>query len=58
MNLASVAVAVVAILHAFFLVLRCFSGKRPTEGGLSGCRGKKRESTAKLAANQGLYNGF
>jgi len=58
MNLASVGVAVVAILHAFFLVLEMFLWKTPYGRRTFGMSREEAESTAKLAANQGLYNGF
>ena len=55
---ASVLVGLVALLHAWFLVLEMFLWEKPI-----GLRtfGQSRESAAAtrvLAANQGLYNGF
>lgn len=56
-TLALVLVALVALLHVYFLVLEMFLWRtrarrvfRMTE--------EKAEATAQLAANQGLYNGF
>lgn len=51
-------VAVVALLHLYFLVLEMFLWTRPL--GLKTFRNtpEKAEITRVLAANQGLYNGF
>ena len=51
-------VAIVAALHAYFLVLEMFLWRTPL--GLRTFRMTKEaaESSAVLAANQGLYNGF
>ena len=48
----------VALLHAYFLVLEMFLWTRPL--GLKTFRNtpEKAETTRVLAANQGLYNGF
>ena len=59
MNLvANVFVALVALLHAYFLVLEMFLWTKPV--GLQTFRQSlaKAEESAVLAANQGLYNGF
>lgn len=59
MNLiANVLVAIVAALHAYFLVLEMFLWTRPL--GLKTFRNslEKAQQSAVLAANQGLYNGF
>ncbi len=50
--------AVVALLHLYFLVLEMFLWTRPL--GLKTFRNspEKAEITRVLAANQGLYNGF
>ena len=56
--IANLLVALVAVLHVYFLVLEMFLWTRPL--GLKTFRnspGKAAES-AVLAANQGLYNGF
>jgi putative membrane protein len=57
-GLAAVMVIIVASLHAYFLVLEMFLWRRPL--GLRTFRMTKEaaESSAVLAANQGLYNGF
>ncbi|MBP6748572.1 MAG: DUF1304 domain-containing protein [Xanthomonadaceae bacterium] len=51
-------IAVVALLHAYFLVLEMFLWTKPL--GLKTFRNtpEKAEITRVLAANQGLYNGF
>lgn len=51
-------VALVALLHAYFLVLEMFLWTRPM--GLRTFRNtpEKAQASAVLAANQGLYNGF
>lgn len=56
--LAQVLVALVALLHLYFLVLEMFLWTRPL--GLKTFRNtpEKAELTRVLAANQGLYNGF
>ena len=55
--IAAVLVVLVAVLHAWFLVLEMFLWTRPT--GLKTFRNtpEKAETTRVLAANQGLYNG-
>jgi len=57
-TLGSVLVAVVAALHIWFLILEMFLWRKPL--GLKTFRmsPQKAETTAVLAANQGLYNGF
>lgn len=56
--LAQILVVLVALLHAYFLVLEMFLWTRPL--GLKTFRNspEKAETTRVLAANQGLYNGF
>ena len=56
--IAAVLVVLVAVLHAWFLVLEMFLWARPA--GLKTFRNtpEKAETTRVLAANQGLYNGF
>jgi putative membrane protein len=56
--LAAVLVALVALLHFYFLVLEMFLWDKPL--GLKTFRNtpEKAELTKVLAANQGLYNGF
>jgi putative membrane protein len=56
--IANLLVALVAILHVYFLVLEMFLWQKPL--GLKTFRNspEKAAETAVLAANQGLYNGF
>jgi putative membrane protein len=55
---ANVAVILVAMLHLYFLVLEMFFWKKPLGRRTFGLTRELAESTASLAANQGLYNGF
>jgi len=57
-TLAGVAVVVVAVLHLLFLVLEMFLWTKPFGRRTFGLSRELAESTAHLAANQGLYNGF
>ena len=56
--IANILVALVALLHGYFLVLEMFLWTRPL--GLKTFRNtpEKAADSAVLAANQGLYNGF
>ena len=56
--IANILVALVAVLHVYFLVLEMFLWTRPL--GLKTFRKspEKAADSAVLAANQGLYNGF
>lgn len=56
--IANVLVALVAALHAYFLILEMFLWDKPL--GLKTFRNtpEKAEITKVLAGNQGLYNGF
>jgi putative membrane protein len=56
-TLALVLVALVALLHLYFLVLEMFLW-RTRARRVFGMSAEKAEATAQLAANQGLYNGF
>ena len=56
--LASVLVAFVAALHAYFLVLEMFLWTGPIGRGVFANSVELAEQTKVLAANQGLYNGF
>jgi putative membrane protein len=57
-TLANVAVALVFLLHIYFLVLEMFLWDKPA--GMRAFRLSKEQAAATkvLAANQGLYNGF
>ena len=56
--IANALVAIVALLHVYFLILEMFLWTRPL--GLKTFRNtqEKADDSAVLAANQGLYNGF
>ena len=56
--IANVLVALVALLHIYFLVLEMFLWTRPTGLKTFGNSPEKARDSAVLAANQGLYNGF
>ena len=51
-------VALVAILHVWFLILEMVLWQRPLGLRTFGMTAEQAETTAVLAANQGLYNGF
>jgi putative membrane protein len=57
-TIAIVMVALVAVLHVYFLVLEMFLWEKAPGRGLSGFDADMARATAPLAANQGLYNGF
>jgi putative membrane protein len=56
--LANVAVFVVALLHLGFLILEMFYWTKPLGRRTFGLSVEAANSSATLAANQGLYNGF
>jgi putative membrane protein len=55
---ANVVVAVVALLHVYFLILEMFLWTTPTGRRTFGLDTDFAERSRSLAANQGLYNGF
>lgn len=55
---ANIVVAVVALLHAWFLVLEMFLWDRPIGMRTFRLTPERARDTKALAANQGLYNGF
>jgi len=55
---ATVALLVIAVLHAYILVMEMFLWTTPRVRGSFGTTTEFAESTKALAANQGLYNGF
>lgn len=59
MNLvASILIGLVAVLHAYFLVLEMFLWDKPAGRKAFGLKADFAAQTKVLAANQGLYNGF
>ena len=55
---AAVMVFLVAALHVYILVLEMFLWRKPRGLRSFGMTQEVADSSAKLAANQGLYNGF
>ena len=56
--IAQVLVALVALLHIYFLVLEMFLWTTPKGRKVFGTTPEFAEASKVLAANQGLYNGF
>jgi putative membrane protein len=57
-TITNIIIAIVAILHLGFLVLEMFLWNHPIGRKMFKMTEKESESSATLAANQGLYNGF
>lgn len=57
-TIADVSVALVALLHAYFLVLEMFLWDKPYGLQTFGLTPEFAGASKTLAANQGLYNGF
>jgi putative membrane protein len=57
-TIANILVALVAVLHIYFLVLEMFLWTKPRGLRTFGNSLEKARESAVLAANQGLYNGF
>jgi len=55
---ADLLVGLVALLHAYFLVLEMFLWTTPTGRRIFGAEAGFAQESRTLAANQGLYNGF
>lgn len=56
--IANIVVALVALLHVYFLVLEMFLWDKPLGLKVFRMSAEKAQLTKVLAANQGLYNGF
>ncbi len=56
--ISNAAVLLVAFLHLYFLVLEMFLWTKPQGRRTFGLTPEFAEASKKLAANQGLYNGF
>ena len=54
----NVVIAIVALLHAYFLVLEMFLWDKPAGLRAFGHSAEAAAASKVLAANQGLYNGF
>ena len=57
-TVAEIAVAIVALLHVYFLVLEMFLWDTPYGRKILGMGPGKAATTKPLAMSQGLYNGF
>src|SRR5687768_14061724 len=57
-TIARVLIALVALLHAYFLVLEMFLWTKPAGRRAFGTTQEQAEQSKVLAMNQGLYNGF
>src|SRR6188474_1114911 len=57
-TIAQIAVALVALLHVYFLVLEMFLWNTPFGRRTFGLTPEFAQASRALAANQGLYNGF
>ncbi|MBN9043684.1 MAG: DUF1304 domain-containing protein [Rhizobiales bacterium] len=57
-TIANILVALVAVLHIYFLILEMFLWTKPRGLKTFGNSLEKARESAVLAANQGLYNGF
>ncbi len=55
---ANIVIAVVALLHLWFLILEMFLWTKPSGRRAFGTTAEFAEQSKALAANQGLYNGF
>jgi putative membrane protein len=55
---ADVLIALVALIHVYFVVLEMVLWRGPRGQATFGMTAEFAEGTATLAANQGLYNGF
>lgn len=55
---ANIVVALVALLHIYFLILEMFLWDKPTGLKAFGQTAEQASASKVLAANQGLYNGF
>ena len=57
-TVANIGVALVALLHLYFLVLEMFFWEKPLGLRVFGLTPEFARASRALAANQGLYNGF
>ncbi len=58
MLIPSILIALVALLHLYFLILEMFLWEKPAGLKAFGNSPERAAQTKVLAANQGLYNGF
>jgi putative membrane protein len=57
-TIASILIVLVALLHAYFMVLEMFLWTKPAGRRAFGTTQEQAEQSKVLAMNQGLYNGF
>jgi putative membrane protein len=57
-TLANIVIAVIALMHLWFLILEMFLWDKPTGRRAFGLTPEFATQSKVLAANQGLYNGF
>jgi putative membrane protein len=57
-TLASIVIAIIALMHLWFLILEMFLWDKPTGRRAFGLTPEFAAQSKVLAANQGLYNGF
>jgi len=57
-TVANVVIAIIALLHLWFLILEMFLWTKPSGRRAFGTTAEFAEQSKALAANQGLYNGF
>ena len=55
---ANIVIALVALLHVYFMLLEMFFWTKPFGRRAFGLSAEFAEASQRLAANQGLYNGF
>ncbi|MEO8999102.1 MAG: DUF1304 domain-containing protein [Rhodanobacter sp.] len=55
---ANIVIAIIALLHLWFLILEMFLWTKPVGRRAFGLSAEFAEQSKALAANQGLYNGF
>ena len=58
MIIAKILIAIIALLHIWFLILEMFLWEKPLGMKAFGNNAEKAKLTKVLAQNQGLYNGF
>lgn len=56
--IASIATALIALLHLYILILEVFLWDKPKGMKVFGLKKEFAQATKVMAANQGLYNGF
>jgi putative membrane protein len=57
-TIATIVIAIIALMHVWFLILEMFLWDKPTGRRAFGLTAEFAAQSKVLAANQGLYNGF